>query len=154
MKLKKSQRRMITITFLIIIICVIIYCFNIFNIKNLINGISVEKNNTENEKTVTMNGKDIKLPNEFEKSNISILKNDKIIQYTKNEATDNTKTVSEIIVKTDKEINDIFNEYTKLYSNPMTYETDNTKTIITGNAENLIKIIISKNEYKIKLESR
>ena len=36
----------------------------------------------------------------------------------------------------------------------MTYETDNTKTIITGNAENLIKIIISKNEYKIKLESR
>ena len=154
MKLKKSQRRAITITVLIILIFAIIYCFNIFNIKNLIKGISVVKSTTNNEKIITMKGNNIDLPEEFKKSNISILDNDKISEYTKNELTDNTKIVSEITIKTDKSINQVFDIYSQIYSNPMSYQTDNTKTIITGDAQNLIKIIISNGEYKIKLESR
>lgn len=152
MKLKKSQRRAITISILIILIIIMLYCFNIFNIKNIINGVSVETKNTETGKLTTMNGKDISLPLEFSSSNISILENDKITEYTKEELKSTGKTVSQIKVKTNKSINEVFTNYSNQFSNPMTFETNSTKTIICGNAENLIRIIVSKDEYIIKIE--
>ncbi len=152
MKLKKSQRRAITISILIILILILLYCFNIFNIKNLLNGVSVETNDTETGKLTTMNGNNISLPQEFVSSNISILEDDKIIEYKKEELKDTGKTVSQIKVETKKSINDVFTSYSTQFSNPMTFDTDSTKTIIAGNAQNLIRIIISKNEYIIKIE--
>lgn len=149
--MKKTHRKIISILTLLIIIFVIMYFFNIFNINYLINGISVEKLVNDNIITTTTTGKNLKLNPILKDNDISIIPNDKI---TKTNIIYNTKNNNQSItidVVSNKTSQEIFDYFKNAYPSSMTAgEPDTIQTIITGSAERLIKITIEDNDNAIK----
>lgn len=155
--MRKQTRRLITISVLLIILLLIFYSFNIFNLKNIIHGISVNKIVNGNTTITTTIGKSLKLPEEFSKYNIVIQDNEKIINtivtQTKNDNNSSSKS-TEITITTPLSMEDVFSYYQAKFDNPITTISENSAVIIGGDAENLIKITIENGKYKIVMEQR
>lgn len=149
--MKKTQRKIISILTLLIIIFVLMYFLNIFNINYLINGISVEKIVNDNIITTTTTGKNLELNPILKENNISIIPNDKI---TKTNIIYNTKnnnqsiTIDVVSNKTSKEIFDYFKNAHQ--ASITAGDPDTIQTIVAGSAEKLIKITIENNDNAIK----
>ncbi len=152
----KKTRRIITILFLIIILFTILYCFNIFNIKNAIHGISVSKITNGNTTITTTIGKSLDLPKDFLEHNISIQDNDKIVTIvvTETKKENISSKTTEITLTTQKTIEEIFEYYKSKFSNPITTKLENSAVIIGGDAQNLVKVNIESGKYRITMEKR
>lgn len=148
--MKKTQRKIISILTLLIIIFVLMYFLNIFNINYLINGISVEKIVNDNIITTTTTGKNLELNPILKENNISIMPNDKI---TKTNIIYNTKNNNQSItidVVSNKTSEEVFSYYKEEHKANITASKDNISTIVAGSAERLIKITIEDNDNAIK----
>lgn len=154
--MKKKTRRTISISVIIIILFIILYSFNIFNLKHLIQGISVSTDTNGDNTITTTKGKDLKLPKQFQEHNIKLLDGDKIISNIHNVTKANEQEINswEITVTTDKSIEDIFNYYSLTFTNPIATKTDTNAIIIGGIAENMVKVTIENGTYKIYIEKK
>ena len=154
--MKKKTRRTISILVIILILFVILYAFNIFGLKNMIKGISVNTVTNGDTTITTTTGKSLDLPKEFNEHAIKLLDGDKIISIIHNVTENETQDVQswEVMITTDKTINDVFNHYNSTFSNPITTKTDNSAIIIGGMAENMIKVTIENDIYKIYMEKK
>ena len=154
--MKKKTRRTISILVIILILFVILYAFNIFGLKYLIKGISVNTVTSGDTTITTTTGKSLDLPKEFNEHAIKLLDGDKIISIIHNVTENETQTIEswEVMITTDKIIDDIFDYYSLAFSNPITTKNETNAIIIGGMAENMIKVTIENGTYKIYMEKK
>ena len=154
--MKKKTRRTISILVIILILFVILYAFNIFGLKYLIKGISVNTVTSGDTTITTTTGKSLDLPKEFNEHAIKLLDGDKIISIIHNVTENETQTIEswEVMITTDKSIDDIFDYYSLAFSNPITTKNETNAIIIGGMAENMIKVTIENGTYKIYMEKK
>ena len=154
--MKKKTRRTISILVIILILFVILYAFNIFGLKNMIKGISVNTVNNGDTTITTTTGKSLDLPKEFNEHDIKLLDGDKIISIIHNVTENETQTIEswEVMITTEKSIDDVFDYYSLAFSNPITTKNDTNAIIIGGMAENMIKVTIENGTYKIYMEKK
>lgn len=152
----KKTRRILTILFLLFILFIFLYIFNIFNFKNALQGISVNTVTNGSTTITTTTGKSLKLPKEFLEHNISLLDGDNIISIIVSQTNQNNmhSTSTEAIITTQKNADEVFDHYIQKFSNPITTKTEKNAIIIGGNAENLIKLTIESEKYRIYMEQK
>lgn len=149
------MKKIIIVIILIIVIAFgTLYAFNIFNLKDILNGNSVTKTNSNNVETVTVKGTKLSLPPEFINSSVTIYDSksitDKRIQKDSENDTDSytikmTNTLSK---------DELVKFYESAYPDCMSMNTETSTTLISGDTMLIIKIIISDNSHEITITKR